>query len=133
MQGLIGTTGAFAGDASVTYSFEYFGTGGAIPIDIAYNMGINLGGGSFNGQASIGLVLNGSGLGGFELGNTCGCQILSQYSGVLQNTINANQVYQISMDAGFFGAAGVGTGSTGFAFVDPIISIDSSFAGNPNS
>ena len=37
------------------------------------------------------------------------------------------------MDAGFFGAAGVGTGSTGFAFVDPIISIDSSFAGNPNS
>ena len=93
------------GAGPLTYDFEFFGPSGTVTVDTAYSL-------SFSGDPQ---------LSGEEVCITDHTQ--GSLKGTLVDTLNANQVYEIDLEALFQVSGGV-TGVNPHVFIDPFISID---------
>lgn len=114
----------FSGTATVKYYFEYSGPSGSIPIDIAYSM---LWEGDPDYSFSfLSIALSAGDNYAVPLTYNPGSHI-----GVLHGTVGTNQIYEVDLSASV-GLYPNSIGVTAHARVDPVISIDPSFTGNPS-
>jgi len=126
----------FGGGGSITYYFEYSGAAGPIPVDISYFVSFSGNPQYSNESSEIQVFDAGQNLVNYAcVGSGAICytdHTQGSQSGVFQDTLNANQVYEISLSTYMQFTAG-GAGIARDFVGGPVISLDPSFTGDSNS
>jgi hypothetical protein len=122
---VVNTPFHYFGAGNIDYYFEYFGPSGSIPVDIDAKVQV-----AFAWGANAGGMLSIENVDTVCVGPAFGCSN-NNFQGTLHETLTANTVYHVNLQASIFANVYNGPGSA-HVVVDPVIYLDPGFAGNPS-